>query len=351
MYSGFFFLLLPCCSHSLSFEPLACLLRVCVCAGNAVPIPGIGWLDRIAAPETLYTVDNVTYSSVYSAMMEGKPLEHPCRNFNAYVNSYFFSPGVAAFVSQRTGLKAAHYLLCYLRNFVGAMIVYYGVGLLFHYHCYIHPRAKRIFAERPMPTSEVIWDQIGLAQKSMFLYVVYTTVDEFLIEEGYTQIYSTIDEIGGWFNYIFFTAIYFACVEIGIYWMHRTLHTNKFLYKHIHLRHHKYKTPETLTPWASIAFHPLDGILQACPYTLVMPFVPCHFLTHFGLLFFTAIWATYIHDAMDWNVDPIMGSKYHTVHHTHYMYNFGQVFTFCDRIWGTFREPEGPTGIKTKKSQ
>ena len=32
---------------------------------------------------------------------------------------------------------------------------------------------------------------------------------------------------------------YFGLVEIGIYWMHRTLHTNKFLYKHIHATHHK----------------------------------------------------------------------------------------------------------------
>ncbi len=47
-----------------------------------------------------------------------------------------------------------------------------------------------------------------------------------------------------------------------IYWMHRTLHTNKFLYKYVHALHHKYNSPETLSPWASIAFNPLDGVLQ-----------------------------------------------------------------------------------------
>jgi sterol desaturase/sphingolipid hydroxylase (fatty acid hydroxylase superfamily) len=76
-----------------------------------------------------------------------------------------------------------------------------------------------------------------------------------------------------------------------------------------------------------------------------MLLVPCHYPTHFGLLFFTAIWATYIHDAMDLNVWPVMGSKYHTIHHTHYIYNYGQVFVFCDVLWGTFREPSGPTGV------
>ena len=44
--------------------------------------------------------------------------------------------------------------------------------------------------------------------------------------------------------------------------MHRTLHENKFLYKYIHGLHHKYNKPSTLSPWASVAFNPIDGILQ-----------------------------------------------------------------------------------------
>ena len=170
--------------------------------------------------------------------------------------------------------------------------------------------------------------------------------DEFLIENDYTKVYFTVDEIGGWQKHIATMVFYFFCVEIGIYWMHRTLHTNKILYKYIHLQHHDYNKPETLTPWASIAFNPIDGILQASPYVYLLPFIPCHYLTHLGMVFFTAVWATYIHDAMDWNVDPIMGSKYHTIHHTHYIYNYGQIFTFCDWFWGTLRLPDGPTGIK-----
>lgn len=38
--------------------------------------------------------------------------------------------------------------------------------------------------------------------------------------------------------------------------------------------------------------------------------------------------------------EPIMGAKYHTVHHTHYHYNFGQWFIFCDYIFGTLKVPE-----------
>jgi lathosterol oxidase len=68
--------------------------------------------------------------------------------------------------------------------------------------------------------------------------------------------------------------------------------------------------------------------------------VPVHYFTHVFLLFFSGVWATNIHDAMWGDTEPIMGSKYHTVHHTHYHYNFGQFFTFCDSFWGTLKVPE-----------
>jgi lathosterol oxidase len=313
------------------------------------PFPGADWLDRIATPETKITLnDETTFSSAYAAILNGAPLSHPCRNLNAYINSIFFSPAFAAKMIDNVCVSWAHYLLCYLRNFLGAIFVYYGTAGIFHYFCYVHPMSKTIFKNRKRPDSATIWHQIRLSQASMTVYTMLPVFDEFLIESGFTKVYYTIDEIGGWPSHIATMILYFACVEIGIYWMHRTLHTNKTLYKYIHLMHHAYNKPETLTPWASIAFHPLDGIMQASPYVMMLFFVPCHYLTHFAMLFFTAIWATYIHDAMDWNIDPVMGSKYHTVHHTHYIYNYGQVFIFCDWFWGTLRVPDGPTGVPVK---
>jgi lathosterol oxidase len=80
---------------------------------------------------------------------------------------------------------------------------------------------------------------------------------------------------------------YFAVVEVGIYWVHRTLHTNKFLYKYVHALHHKYNKPETLGPWASVAFNPLDGIAQCSPYVLSLFFIPCHYLSHVAMVFLT----------------------------------------------------------------
>jgi len=134
--------------------------------------------------------------------------------------------------------------------------------------------------------------------------------------------------------------MYIAFVEIGIYWMHRSLHENKLLYKYFHALHHKYNKDSTLTPWASIAFNPIDGILQASPYVVGLFFFPVHYYTHVFLLFFSGVWATNIHDSVPADTEPIMGAKYHTVHHTHYHYNYGQFFIFCDWYWGTLRIPK-----------
>lgn len=247
----------------------------------------------------------------------------------------------------------AHYILCYLRNIMLGMAVYYLTAGIFHYFCYVHPSTSASFQkqQRSRPTWSVMLGQMRLATASIFIYTMLPVIDEFLIEQHWTAAYYTVAEIGGWAWYGLYFIIYMAMVEIGIYWMHRTLHTNKWMYKHIHMLHHTYNKPETLTPWASIAFHPLDGMLQASPYVASILICPCHYLTHMVLLFFTGVWATYIHDSMDWNVDPIMGSKYHTVHHTHYIYNYGQIFTFCDRYWGTLRVPTQPTGVGKQSLQ
>jgi len=311
-----------------------------------VPFPGVGWLNRLGEnPSNSMFYKGQEYSSGYEALLYRDPASHPFKNFNAWINSMLLPHSLVIRSVEAFGTKWGHYILCYIRNLLAGMIVYYLTGLVFHYHCYIHPRSKEIFKDRRRPSREIIIDQIQLAQASLFIYVALPVVSDFIIEEGYTKCYYTIPEIGGVVPYLCLTLIYFILVEICIYWMHRTLHTNDTLYKYLHVYHHKYNKPDTLTPWASIAFHPLDGILQACPYVLWLTFVPCHYFTHVGMVFFTAVWATYIHDAMDWNVDPIMGSKYHTVHHTHYIYNYGQIFTFCDSIWGTLRVPEGKTGV------
>lgn len=129
-----------------------------------------------------------------------------------------------------------------------------------------------------------------------------------------------------------------------IYWIHRFLH-HKTIYKYIHKDHHKWKVP---TPFASHAFHPLDGFLQSCPYHIYPFLFPLHKWTYLCLFVFVNIWTVSIHDG-DYRVPHLLqpfvnGSAHHTDHHLYYNYNYGQFFTLWDRIGGSFRNPSSFEG-------
>ena len=95
-----------------------------------------------------------------------------------------------------------------------------------------------------------------------------------------------------------------------------------------------------MSPFAGLAFHPIDGILQALPYTLALFIVPMHFLTHELLLFATAFWTSNIHDNLHARLLPIMGAGWHTIHHTTYKHNYGHYFVIMDWLFGTLVSPE-----------
>lgn len=134
-----------------------------------------------------------------------------------------------------------------------------------------------------------------------------------------------------------------------IYWIHRFLHS-KLLYKPIHKLHHKWIVP---TPFASHAFHPIDGFLQSSPYHLYVFLFPMHKLSYLAFFFFVNIWTVSIHDA-DYRVINILkpfvnGSAHHTDHHLYFTCNYGQFFTLWDRIGMTFKQPSAFNGDDIKE--
>lgn len=232
---------------------------------------------------------------------------NPYREFNSWVNNLLFKycgleflPKMVETYLTNNGYnhEISYYAICYVRDLIAGTGVYWIFGAIWHVIIYkILGHQIFISKGRSFPTTETIVGQMQVAQTSLLVYAGLPVLSEYLIESGWTRVYFYVDQVG-WVSYAAYLMVYIALVEIGIYWMHRTLHTNKFLYNYVHAMHHKYKSAETLTPWASIAFNPLDGILQACPYVICLFFVPVHYFTHVALLFFSGVWATNIHDSV-----------------------------------------------------
>ncbi|QRW03606.1 Fatty acid hydroxylase superfamily [Ceratobasidium sp. AG-Ba] len=124
-----------------------------------------------------------------------------------------------------------------------------------------------------------------------------------------------------------------------VYWIHRILH-HPLLYKHLHKPHHKWLIP---TPFASHAFHPVDGYAQSLPYHIFIFLFPLHRWVYLGLFVAVNFWSIFIHDSdmITGNtfINIINGPAHHTLHHLYFTCNYGQYFTWADRWGGSYKHP------------
>lgn len=124
--------------------------------------------------------------------------------------------------------------------------------------------------------------------------MAFFTVPFFLAEIlGYSKLYdSPSDEPFYLYNYLQFP-LFLTFTDFCVYWIHRGLH-HPALYKKLHKPHHKWIMP---TPFASHAFHPLDGYLQSVPYH-IFPFIfPLHKFAYIALFAFINVWSVLIRES------------------------------------------------------
>ncbi|RIA05151.1 hypothetical protein BRARA_K00563 [Brassica rapa] len=230
-----------------------------------------------------------------------------------------------------------HFLQTWLRNYLAGNLLYFISGFLWCFYIY-YLKLNVYVPQDSVPTRKAMILQIYVAMKAMPWSALVPTVSEYMIERGWTKCYSTLDQFN-WFLCLVYIAFYLVLVEFMIYWVHKMTHDNKFLYKHLHATHHMYNKQNTLSPFAGLAFHPLDGILQAVPHVIALFIVPIHLITHLSLLVMEGIWTVSNHDCINGNIWPIMGAGHHTIHHTTYKHNYGH-YTICmDWLFGSLKVP------------
>ncbi|KAL0691898.1 hypothetical protein Bca4012_091578 [Brassica carinata] len=180
-----------------------------------------------------------------------------------------------------------HFLQTWLRNYLAGNLLYFISGFLWCFYIY-YLKLNVYVPQDSVPTRKAMILQIYVAMKAMPWSTLVPTVSEYIIERGWTKCYSTLDQ----FNW---------CL------------------------------------W--LAFHPLDGILQAVPHVIALFIVPIHLITHLSLLIMEGIWTVSNHDCINGNIWPIMGAGHHTIHHTTYKHNYGH-YTICmDWLFGSLKVP------------
>jgi lathosterol oxidase len=117
------------------------------------------------------------------------------------------------------------------------------------------------------------------------------TAPLFLAEvRGYSKLYdSASDAPFSLYNFLQFP-FFLIFTDFFIYWIHRGLH-HPLVYKSLHKPHHKWIMP---TPFASHAFHPLDGFAQSVPYHVFPLLFPLQKFAYVALFVFINIWTVMI---------------------------------------------------------
>ncbi|KAL8566527.1 Lathosterol oxidase [Nucella lapillus] len=223
---------------------------------------------------------------------------------------------------------------------VGGYVLYFILTSLSFYTIF-----DRRLLQHPQILPNQIQREIMCTVKSVPLMSLPTCVCFYMEVRGYSKLYDNVqDSMLGWPGLALSAFTFIAFTDASIYWIHRGLH-HRAVYRHLHKTHHTWKVP---TPFASHAFHPLDGFLQSLPYHLYIFLFPMHKVTYLALFVFVNVWTVSIHDG-DYRVPQFLqsivnGCAHHTDHHLFYSYNYGQFFTLWDHIGGSFRNPSAFEG-------
>ena len=176
--------------------------------------------------------------------------------------------------------------------------------------------------------------EIRLSCSSIITMSILTVPFELLTLYRYTNVYFDVNDYP--IAYMFLCPFLFLIfTDTCIYWIHYALHWG-FLYRWLHKQHHDFLE---VTPFSSLAFHPVDGWAQGMPYHLFVMLFPMHTWMYLISLFVVNLWTINIHDRLTMNIPGVNGAKHHDIHHRTFRGNYGQYLQFWDRINGTYRDP------------
>jgi len=179
---------------------------------------------------------------------------------------------------------------------------------------------------------------------SMISVSIFATVGLMVFYYGsdYTLRYNNIEKYGQAYL-VFSWVLMFIVHDTYFYWMHRAMH-HPFLFKHVHLVHHKSTNP---SPWTAYAFHPLEGFLEALIIPIIAFTIPTYGNSLGYFFLFQIIYNVYGHLGFElypkgfhktWIGRYINTSVAHNLHHDKFHGNYGLYFLIWDRWFGTIRE-------------
>ncbi len=205
---------------------------------------------------------------------------------------------------------------------------------------------KNPFGDKKIQTTNISTTQfkreIQFTVVTLIIFCITGYSIGLLYKLGKTLIYFNISSYGKVYFLISILLMVFLH-DAYFYWTHRLLHKPGWYHK-IHHTHHLSSSP---TPWTALAFHPIEAIIQALIFPIIVLVIPTHPTALFIFLFYMIFMNVLGHSGYQlfpYNNRPNKwdwwnnSSKQHDEHHLYAKDNYGLYFTFWDKWMKTARK-------------
>ena len=193
--------------------------------------------------------------------------------------------------------------------------------------------------QRKYPENKHLWREVGYSLLSLLIFALIGAFVFVCYQAGITQMYLDI-HAHSWGYFAFSVIAFIVAHDFYFYWTHRFMHWKK-IYPYVHKIHHLSHDP---TPWAAYSFHPLEAVIQAGIFPIMVFILPLHPLA-------IVMWGLYQtalnvmgHSGFEFFPSGFTSGKitkwhntvtHHNMHHKYATGNYGLYFNFWDRIMGT----------------
>ncbi len=243
--------------------------------------------------------------------------------------SYFVAVKIPSFEKMFVGIAVEQWL----RYFIVA-----GIAWLLGYVFFRRQWARRKIVPR-FPSTADMWREFRWSALTVLVYALVGSATVWAIKLGWTQMYWKKDTHGSvWF----WLSIGIAIVihDTWFYWTHRLMHHRR-LFRWFHQVHHVSTNP---SPWASYSFAPLEALMQALIFPVLMLVLPMHPFAFAAFMIWQIVFNVAGHTGYEfyprWFLDTWFGKiintpTNHAMHHEKMRGNYGLYFNVWDRLMGT----------------
>ncbi len=223
-------------------------------------------------------------------------------------------------------------------------VLYLVVATGFYYVFYVWGNSKykgSKIQQKPVASSQ-FRRELTYSIVSLVIFAAMGFIVFLLYHNGFSQIYMNLWKYG--IVYLFISAALMILFhDMYFYWTHRLLHLPGW-YQKIHSVHHLSSNP---SPFTSLAFHPVESVIQAVVLPLIIISIPAHPFPIFFFLIYMVYKNVRGHAGYEFTNAPFRQNKWnwihnysihHNRHHLHGKDNYGLYFTIWDKLMKTFRK-------------